>query len=102
MISSRGVSIPNNTPSNQVPALTVTQVAAVEMFIVEYGDEYGRKHTTLAAKVGDKVYDLPSGETTTAQMIGFNASINKQLLEKIALMDNPSGNLPKNDKVKVL
>lgn len=85
-----GVRIPQNQSTEQAPVMTVTQVAVGTPLLVEYGDERGLKHTTIAFRFGDKVFIPPQGEAWTEGHKPFAKDINDQILAKVE-SSKPSG-----------
>lgn len=75
-----GVRVPENQSTEQAPTMTVTRVAPMSLFLVEYGDERGVKHTVIAAVCGDTVYAPPQGELWTAGFKPFVKAIGDQIL----------------------
>jgi hypothetical protein len=86
-----GVRIPQNQSTEQVPAMTVTRVAVGVPLLVEYGDERGIKHTTLAWRFGNKVYIPPQGDGWTDAHRPFSQSINDQIIAKLDSMAVTAG-----------
>lgn len=85
-----GVRIPQNQSTEQAPVMTVTQVAVGTPILVEYGDERGLKHTTIAWRFGDKIFIPPQGEGWTEGHRPFAKDINDQILAKLEAV-TPSG-----------
>lgn len=77
-----GVRIPENQSTEQAPVMTVTNFTPVQLGLVEYGDERGIKHTTLAFIVGQKAFLPPQGEQWTAGFKAFAQKISEQIVDK--------------------
>lgn len=77
-----GVRIPENQSTEQAPVMTVTNFTPVQLGLVEYGDERGIKHTTVAFIVGDKAFLPPQGEAWTAGFKAFTQKISEQIVER--------------------
>lgn len=86
-----GVRIPQNQSTEQAPVMTVTQVAVGTPVLVEYGDERGLKHTTIAFRFGDKVFIPPQGEAWTESHRPFAKDLNDQILARLATSSAPAG-----------
>lgn len=98
-----GVRIPQNQSTEQAPVMTVTQVSRVDLALVEYGDERGIKHTTLALISGDKAFVPPNADAWTAGFRPFAQAINEQVIEKFRALSprERSVAVPTHDAVDV-
>ena len=97
-----GVRIPENQSTEQAPVLTVTQVSPVQMVLVEYGDERGNKHTTLAIIAGGKAYVPPNADAWTAGFRPFSEKINDQVMDRVQTLGASGAPAPAPDAVDVL
>lgn len=90
-----GVHLPSNTVSTeQAPVMTVTQITKLEAVLVEYGDERGNKHTTVAFVTGGKAYIPPQGEQWTNGFRSFTKQISDQIVEKLEVMSAQKSSTP--------
>ncbi len=79
-----GVAIPTNQRTEAGVPLTVSGVARLELVLVEYTDENGRKRPpTLALRSGSQFFPWPNGEQLTIGFKPFTDTINKQILAKL-------------------
>lgn len=101
-----GVRVPENQSTEQAPVMTVTNYTAAQFALVEYGDERGIKHTTLALIVGGKAFVPPQGEAWTAGFRPFSAAINDQIMDRHAAAATRAQSqapvVPASDAVDVL
>lgn len=86
-----GVRMPPTQSTEQAPQMTVTKVAPLQVALVEYGDERGMKHTTVAFIAGDKAFIPPNGESWTSGFKSFVSAINEQIMAKLPANNGPSG-----------
>lgn len=96
-----GVRIPQNQSSEQAPTMTVTNVMPAQFALVEYGDERGLKHTTLALIFGNRAYVPPNGDAWTEGFRPFATVINDQIMVKVN-MQPARNDVPQQDFVDVL
>lgn len=94
-----GVTLPENQRSEEAPHLTVTNIVETKFVLVEYGDENGRKQTTLALIINGKAFIPPQGTAWTASFKPFSKVINDQIMDKLALKATPQGTVPTKDAV---
>ncbi len=102
-----GVRIPENQSTEQAPVMTVVGVLPCQWVFVSYGDERGNKHDVLALVVDGKAYPAPNGDAWTAGFKPFTAKMNEQIMDKVTLLAQNSGNAkpfqpPALDTVDVL
>jgi len=105
----RGVTTPDPVDNINAPPKTVTNVMPIQFFAVEFGDDEGRKHTTVVAHMGGMIYMDPSGEDWAKRQRAMPpASWFGQQTQKMidqggfAKAEKPSEPLPKEDKVDIM
>lgn len=96
----QGVRVPEAQMTGQGPAMTVAQVARVEMIISHWHDERGMSHHSLGVLVGGKVY---VNEQLTAAFRPMVEAMAKQVFDMLAAQDaQKSPVVPHEDSVDVV
>jgi len=102
-----GVRVPEGQSTEQAPTMTVTNFCRLEVGLVEYGDDRGRKVTSIVFIAGDKAFIPPQGEYWTSGFRSFVKQLNDQIIQRNEVaraleLQKVSLAMPTKDSVDVL
>lgn len=106
-IRQQGVRIPENQSTEQAPVMTVTKISRMEMVLLEFGNERGIKETTVAYRLGDKVFVPPNYLDYTSKFKPLSSELTKQVIERLEVAASqdpkaPPQTVPTSDAVDVM
>lgn len=103
-----GVLVPDPENNINAPPKTVTNIARIQFFAMEFGDDEGRKHTTAIVKVGDQYFRDPNGEDWAKRLIPIpktswmGVQVDKMIADRMAALANKDEPLPTKDDVDIM
>jgi len=98
---SQGVRVPDGQlSSGKGEPKTVAHVVPMQPFAIEYCDEHGDKHATIAYKIGDVVYMDMNAERWAAGLRQASPFI-KDAVERVASADT-NAPVPEKDDVDIV